>query len=118
MKNENMGVEELYLAPEDTKESDDVVLSDTSENELDAPSPIKVENTFNGSVVCDGVLADVAEMMFCETFSAGEETDLTLPYRITVTMDTSAGNAYQNAEIALGIRWSIVLPEGEEGATA
>ncbi|MBQ8407892.1 MAG: hypothetical protein IJY39_03420, partial [Clostridia bacterium] len=41
MKNENMGVEELYLAPEGTKESDDVVLSDTSENELDAPNHIE-----------------------------------------------------------------------------
>ena len=36
MKNENMGVEDLYLAPEETKESDAVVLSDTSEKELDA----------------------------------------------------------------------------------
>ena len=33
MKNENMGVEDLYLAPEDTKESDVVALSDTTELE-------------------------------------------------------------------------------------
>ena len=41
MKNEDMGVEELYLAPEDTKESDNVVLSDTSEIELEASNPIE-----------------------------------------------------------------------------
>lgn len=41
MKNENMGVENLYLAPKDTKESDAVVLSDTSEIEIDTPSPIE-----------------------------------------------------------------------------
>ena len=34
MKSENMGVDDLYLTPEDAKELDDVVLSDTSENEL------------------------------------------------------------------------------------
>ncbi len=41
MKNDNMGIEDLYVAPEDTKESDAVVLSDTSEDELDAPNPIE-----------------------------------------------------------------------------
>ena len=41
MKNENMGVEELYLAPEDTKESDNVVLSDMFEIELEASNPIE-----------------------------------------------------------------------------
>ena len=41
MKNENMGVEDLYLAPEETKDSDVVALSDASENELDATDPIK-----------------------------------------------------------------------------
>ena len=34
MKNETMGAEDLYLAPEDTKESDGVILSDTAETEL------------------------------------------------------------------------------------
>ena len=41
MKNESMGVEDLYLAPEDTKESDSVVLSDTIEDE--APEFIPAE---------------------------------------------------------------------------
>lgn len=40
MKNENMGVEDLYLAPEETKESDAVIFSDASEYELDAMEPV------------------------------------------------------------------------------
>lgn len=40
MKNENMGVEDLYLAPEETKESDAVISSDTSEYKLDAMDPV------------------------------------------------------------------------------
>ena len=40
MKNENMGEEDLYLAPVDTKESDTFDLSDTSEIELDKMDPI------------------------------------------------------------------------------
>lgn len=40
MKNENMGVEDLYLAPDDTKESDAIDLSDTPEFELDKMDPI------------------------------------------------------------------------------
>ena len=40
MKNENMGVEDLYLAPDDTKESDAIDLSDTREFELDKMDPI------------------------------------------------------------------------------
>jgi len=41
MKNKIMDAEDLYLAPEDTKESDDAVLSGTSEKELDATGPVR-----------------------------------------------------------------------------
>ena len=40
MKNENMGVEDLYLAPEETKDSDVSALSDTSETNLAEMDPI------------------------------------------------------------------------------
>ncbi|MBR4031257.1 MAG: hypothetical protein IKJ07_00815, partial [Clostridia bacterium] len=44
METENLGVEELYLAPEETKDSDVVVLSDTPED--DASEFIPVEEDF------------------------------------------------------------------------
>ncbi len=39
MKNENMGVEDLYLAPEDTKESDDSIFTDNSESGISEITP-------------------------------------------------------------------------------
>ena len=44
MKNENMGVEDLYLAPEETKDSDVAALSDTSEDDASEFIPVEEDS--------------------------------------------------------------------------
>ena len=44
MKNENMGVEDLYLAPEETKDSDVVALSDTPEDDASEFIPVEEDS--------------------------------------------------------------------------
>lgn len=73
---------------------------------------VKVENTTTGATVCDGLLSEIAGQEFPETISGRAEQSFT--YKITVTLDTSAGNEYAGASVRLGFRWSLAVKEGEE----
>lgn len=76
---------------------------------------IKVENA-SGEVICEGKLSDMNGKTFDQTIAYDGEKHTELTFRITVTMDTSAGNEYQNSSTEISFRWSIAT-EAEGGET-
>lgn len=74
---------------------------------------ITVTDLTSGKTVCEGNLGDLAGKEFSESIAHAGQREKLLSYRITVTVDPSAGNAYQNATLEMGFRWSIV-PIGQK----
>ncbi len=84
-------------------------------NNLENVLYIKVENKDNSTVVCEGNLANVAEKKFKEEFTlTNSNKNEKLNYKITVAMDTSAGNEYQNSSLSLSFVWSLRKINAEE----
>ncbi len=78
-----------------------------STNQLENALNLKVENRDNGALMCEGKLADIAGRIYEESFVDGNSSDTVLTYKITVSMDTSAGNEYQNSSLTLDFNWWI-----------
>ena len=76
---------------------------------------ITVVNTTTGKTVCQGVLAEVTEQSFRERMPYTGQEGQIITYHITVTVDTAAGNEYQNATLQMGFQWSIASAGQEEG---
>lgn len=76
---------------------------------------VKVEYA-SGTVMCEGKLSDINGKTFEQTIAYDGEKQTELTFRITVTMDTSAGNEYQNSSAEMSFRWSIAT-ESEGGET-
>ncbi len=68
---------------------------------------ITVEDTGSGEIICTGRLGEIAERDFSDMIEVGGDNRKTVTYKITLTLDTSAGNEYQNSELALRFRWSL-----------
>ncbi len=68
---------------------------------------ITVEDTDSGEVICSGRLGEIAGRDFSDTVEGSGDSRKTVTYKITLTLDTSAGNEYQSAELALRFRWSL-----------
>lgn len=71
---------------------------------------VRLENS--GKVMYDGLMADMAEPLACTLKSDTVVTDQ-LRYVITVYLDTSAGNEYQNQKLMADFKW-WVDEEGKE----
>ncbi len=87
-----------------------------STNKLENALNIKVENRDNNALMCEGKLKDVAGKVFEEPFLDESTKDTKLTYRITISMDTSAGNEYQNSTISLTFEWFLQNVEEEESS--
>lgn len=99
----------------------DVALSFTAVVKSDSEVPlasvlnVRIENATSGKVICEGKLSEINGKAFTESIAHSGSGETSLTYKITVTMDTSAGNEYQRSSIEMGFRWSI-LAGGKEGA--
>lgn len=80
---------------------------DKDERHLAEVLQVCVEDTASGAVVCRGTLSEIAERDWTDRVTYDGEPHKTVTYRITVTMDPAADNAYTGAELALRFRWSL-----------
>jgi len=71
-----------------------------------------------GAVLYEGLMKDMPASIDQPISSPGEATDA-LTYEISVSLDTSVGNEYQNKELKADFRWWVeetTNPESQEGA--
>lgn len=80
---------------------------DRDESRLAEVLQLRVEDTASGAIVCQGKLCDLAGRDWSDTVSYDGAARKTVTYRITVTMDPAAGNAYRGAELSMRFRWSL-----------
>lgn len=73
---------------------------------------LRVENTENGNVLCDGRVSELDGQSFSEAFT---RSDKRVTYQITLTIDPSAGNEYQGTECKLDFHWSLGTDSAKEG---
>lgn len=85
-----------------------------STNQLEKALFIKVENRESKEVVCDGRLDSVAGQLFEEEILKENNKDQRQTYKITVTMDTSAGNEYSKSSLTMNFQWSLRNVKTEE----
>ena len=76
---------------------------------------IKVDNTNTGKTVCEGILSEASGKVFTEYIPESRTEEKTFTYKITVTLDSSAGNEYANANLSMGFHWSVVSSDMKEG---
>lgn len=80
---------------------------DRDEGNLSNVLNLLVEDTSSGKIVCQGKLSDIVDRDFSNIVTYDQNDEKTVTYKITVTMDSAAGNEYQNAELAMRFRWSL-----------
>lgn len=85
-----------------------------STNKLEKALFIKVENRASSKVVCDGQLENIAGQVFVEEIQKENNKDERQTYKITVSMDTSVGNEYQNSSLTMNFSWFLDNVESEE----
>ncbi len=73
---------------------------------------LRVENTANGKVICEGKLSELLGHDYAENFT---KQDKSVTYKITVTVDPAAGNEYQNKKTELRFTWSLADDTVKEG---
>ncbi len=78
-----------------------------STNQLENVLNLKVENRDSGALMCEGKLIDLTGRMFQESFLDESSKDTILTYKVTVSMDTSVGNEYQNSSLTLNFKWFL-----------
>lgn len=79
----------------------------------------KIVLTNNGKVLYDGVMAQMPASVKC-TLKSNEATEEELLYEVTVYLDTSVGNRYQNKQLAANFQWWVsdtgpLEPPGKTG---
>ncbi len=76
-------------------------------NHLENALSLKVENRGTNFLLCEGRLSDIAGQAFREKITDDTNKDERQMYKITVSMDTSAGNEYQNSSLTLNFEWTL-----------
>ncbi len=84
-----------------------------STNYLENALFLKVENRETKFLLCDGKLSDIAGQAFQEKITDETNKEERQIYKITVSMDTSAGNEYQNSSLTLNFNWVLRSPSEE-----
>ncbi len=84
-----------------------------STNHLENALSLKVENRETQFLLCDGRLSDIAGQAFQEKITDETNQEERQIYKITVSMDTSAGNEYQNSSLTLNFKWILRSPSEE-----
>ncbi len=85
----------------------EAVVKSDSEVPLASVLNVRIEDATNGKVICEGKLSEINGKTFTESIAYSGKSETSLTYKITVTMDTSAGNEYQRSSVEMGFRWSI-----------
>ena len=66
---------------------------------------IRVRNLETGAVLCDGMFAEIDGREVSEAFAVDGAAESIAYYEVTVSMDTSVGNAYQAARLLADFHW-------------
>lgn len=68
---------------------------------------IKVTHLETGKVLCDGAFSEVDGAEFSELLKKNAAGETTAYYQIDVSLDNSAGNAYQAADLTADFEWYV-----------
>lgn len=85
-----------------------------STNQLEKALFIKVENRESSRVVCDGRLDTIAGQLFEDEILKENNKEQKQIYKITVSMDTSAGNEYSKSSLMMNFQWFLRDEKAEE----
>ena len=68
---------------------------------------IRVTDPESGAVIAEGRLADIQKKEFSRDLMAGDQGESTVYYRVDVSLDTSADNAFQAAMLKADFHWYV-----------